>query len=83
MDSEVRTRFRIDVSRARAWKLLRNLELADRYVPGVSDCTITSEQREGVGASRASRQEGSADGAVRTAGLNHRGNRRAHAERIG
>lgn len=52
MDSEVSASVRIEVSRARAWKLLRNLELADRYVPGVEGCTITSRQREGIGASR-------------------------------
>lgn len=52
MDSEVSASLRIEVSHARAWKLLRKLELADRYVPGVEGCTLTSPQREGVGASR-------------------------------
>lgn len=52
MDSEVSTRLRIEVSAARAWQLLRNLELADRYVPGVEACTPTSSQHEGIGASR-------------------------------
>ena len=52
MDSEVSTRLRIEVSAARAWQLLRNLELADRYVPGVEACTLTSSQHEGIGASR-------------------------------
>ncbi len=52
MDSEVSARVRIEMSHARAWKLLRNLDLAGRYVPGVSGCTLTSSQREGVGASR-------------------------------
>lgn len=52
MDSEVSTRLRIEVSPARAWQLLRKLELADRYVPGVEGCTLTSRQREGNGASR-------------------------------
>lgn len=58
MNTEVRTRFRIDVPHARAWKLLRNLELSDRYVPGVRGCTITSRKREGVGASRRIEQNG-------------------------
>lgn len=52
MTSEVRTSVRIELSHARAWALLRRLELADRYVPGVERCTLTSHQHEGVGASR-------------------------------
>ena len=52
MDSEVSATVRIEVSHARAWALLRKLELAERYVPGVERCTITSRQHEGVGASR-------------------------------
>ncbi len=52
MDSEVSASLRIEVPHARAWELLRNLELAERYVPGVEGCTLTSPQREGVGASR-------------------------------
>lgn len=58
MDSEVSASLRIEVSPARAWKLLRNLELADRYVPGVETCTLTSVQREGIGASRRIEQRG-------------------------
>ena len=42
MDSEVSARVRIELPHARAWQLLRQLELADRYVPGVTGCTLSS-----------------------------------------
>jgi hypothetical protein len=35
-----------------AWELLRDLGRARHYVPGLTDVQITTEQREGVGASR-------------------------------
>lgn len=35
-----------------AWQKLRNLSLADNYVPGISQCEIRTAQKEGVGASR-------------------------------
>jgi hypothetical protein len=38
--------------RADAWAKLRDLKLAQRYVPGVTGIEITTPQDEGVGASR-------------------------------
>ena len=34
------------------WEKLRDLTRARHYVPGLSDCVLTTETREGVGASR-------------------------------
>ncbi len=42
----------IDLPLERAWELLRDLERAKHYVPGVTDVELTSERTEGLGASR-------------------------------
>lgn len=42
----------VDLPRSECWEKLRDLERAKHYVPGVSEAVITSEAREGVGASR-------------------------------
>ena len=34
------------------WEKLRDLTRARDYVPGLTDCVVRTEQREGVGASR-------------------------------
>ena len=45
------------------WQKLRDLTRAIHYVPGLTECRITTEQKEGVGASRrvVSRQAGAMD----------------------
>jgi Polyketide cyclase / dehydrase and lipid transport len=45
-------RVHIPMPRAEAWNKLRDLTLADNYVPGVTAIRIDTESREGVGASR-------------------------------
>ncbi|HNI38294.1 MAG TPA: SRPBCC family protein, partial [Pseudomonadales bacterium] len=35
-----------------AWNKLKDLSLAHNYVPNIPKCTITTAQKEGVGASR-------------------------------
>lgn len=42
----------VAMPRAEAWEKLRDISLADNYVPGVKAIRIDTEQREGVGASR-------------------------------
>ena len=42
----------IDKSREQAWQILRNFGVAHNYVPGIIKTEITTEQKEGVGASR-------------------------------
>lgn len=42
----------IAMPRARAWEKLRDLSVAQNYVPGVTGVELTTGQREGVGASR-------------------------------
>lgn len=42
----------IEMSRGDAWKILRDLSLAHNYVPGVINTVITTEKRQGIGASR-------------------------------
>ena len=48
------------------WQKLRDLTRAVHYVPGLTECRITTEQKEGVGASRrvVSRQAGAMDETV-------------------
>lgn len=48
------------------WQKLRDLTRAVHYVPGLTECRITTEQKEGVGASRrvVSRQAGPMDETV-------------------
>ena len=42
----------IDLSQTKAWQRLRDLTLAHNYVPDVVRVEITTEKKEGVGASR-------------------------------
>jgi uncharacterized protein YndB with AHSA1/START domain len=42
----------IAAPRARVWELLASLDALERYDPGVARSTITSSEREGVGATR-------------------------------
>lgn len=42
----------IDLSAKEAWKILSDFSLAHNYVPGIDRCTITTEKKSGVGASR-------------------------------
>jgi hypothetical protein len=58
MASVVSARTVVAVPIDKAWRLLRNLELAHRYVPGVTACRLTSKQREGIGATRLVEQKG-------------------------
>ena len=52
MPTRVSAEARITVPVAQAWAFLRDLPRANQYGPGVTECTITTERREGVGASR-------------------------------
>ena len=52
MTQEVQARVLIDLPRQQAWEKLRDISVAHHYVPGLVDCKVVSEQREGVGASR-------------------------------
>lgn len=49
---EVSARATINMSREQAWEKLQDLSLAHNYVPGLISCTITTEKKTGVGASR-------------------------------
>lgn len=42
----------VNLPRAEVWQRLRDLTIPHKYVPGLRDCLMTTEQREGVGASR-------------------------------
>lgn len=42
----------VNLPRAEVWRRLRDLTIPHKYVPGLRDCLMTTEQREGVGASR-------------------------------
>lgn len=50
--AEAKARVYLDMPREKVWELLKDLSMAHRYVPGVVDTRITTEQKEGVGASR-------------------------------
>jgi hypothetical protein len=52
MTDEVNARATIDMPRQQAWEKLRDLTLAHNYVPGLVKVELTTEQKEGVGASR-------------------------------
>ena len=52
MSTTVRAAASIPLGIEACWQKLRDLTLARHYVPGLSDTRITTEQREGVGASR-------------------------------
>lgn len=42
----------VNMPRDKVWQRLRDLTIAHYYVPGLKDCRMTTEQKEGVGASR-------------------------------
>ena len=42
----------VNLSLSECWEKLRDLERAKHYVPGVTEAVITTEAREGIGASR-------------------------------
>ena len=42
----------VDLPRTGAWELLRDFSIAHKYVPGIIKTEITTELKEGVGASR-------------------------------
>lgn len=50
--SEVSYQLVMNIPRAEAWERLRDLSLAHHYVPGIVNTEITTDQKEGVGASR-------------------------------
>lgn len=50
--SEAVAKTTINMSREQAWKTLRDLTQAHNYVPGIIKTELTTEQTEGVGASR-------------------------------
>ena len=52
MASTAEARAEIALPIETCWEKLRDLSRAVHYVPGLTGCTITTEQREGVGASR-------------------------------
>jgi carbon monoxide dehydrogenase subunit G len=52
MTSSVSGKARIALPIAACWERLRDLERARDYVPGLKGAEITTEQKEGVGASR-------------------------------
>ncbi|MCB2049100.1 MAG: SRPBCC family protein [Novosphingobium sp.] len=45
-------RAHIDMPRAEVWDKLRDISVADKYVPGVKAIRVDTARREGVGASR-------------------------------
>src|ERR1700722_10002762 len=52
MPSTVTYEVHIDLPRAKVWEGLRDLSRAPRYVPNLTGVELTTDQREGVGASR-------------------------------
>jgi hypothetical protein len=50
--SQVSAQIVVDHSREEVWGKLRDLSLADRYMPGIIRTQITTEQQSGVGATR-------------------------------
>ena len=42
----------VELSHANAWEKLRDISMADQYVPGLTGLEVTTAQVEGVGASR-------------------------------
>lgn len=42
----------VKISAEQAWGKLKDLSLANNYVPGINKCEITTAKKEGVGASR-------------------------------
>lgn len=66
MPREVHARAPIALPIEVCWQKLRDLTRAVHYVPGLSECRITTDAKEGVGASRrvVSRQAGAMDETV-------------------
>lgn len=66
MPSTVTAKASIALPIETCWEKLRDLTRAVHYVPGLTECRITTEQKEGVGASRrvVSRQAGAMDETV-------------------
>lgn len=52
MTNEVSSQVTINMPRTEAWEKLRDLTLAHNYVPGLVKTEVTTELKEGVGASR-------------------------------
>ena len=50
--SRQQAQVRLDMSRQQAWEIMRDLGIAQHYVPGIVRTDWMSEQREGVGAVR-------------------------------
>jgi len=50
--STVSTTVRVGIPREKAWELLQDLSIAHYYVPGLVKTELTTEARQGVGASR-------------------------------
>jgi hypothetical protein len=42
----------VHISAEQAWQKLKDLSLANNYVPGITKCVITTAKKDGVGASR-------------------------------
>ena len=42
----------VNLPRSEVWQRLRDLTIPHKYVPGLRDCRMATEQKEGVGASR-------------------------------
>lgn len=54
----VESRATLNLSPGEAWSRLRQFDKAHHYVPGLASTEITTEQREGIGASRRVTMEG-------------------------
>ncbi len=60
MNHEATARVVINLPRDQVWAQLQDISLAINYVPGITGCEITTEKRQGVGASRrVSKKDGS------------------------
>ena len=52
MENEAAYTVHLDMPREQVWEKLRDFTLAPNYVPGITGVEITTENKEGVGASR-------------------------------
>lgn len=52
MSGEATARVVMNVPRDKAWELLRDLSQAHNYVPGIIKTEVTTDKKEGIGASR-------------------------------
>lgn len=52
LQSVVSAQMTIPLDREKAWEILRDLSQAHNYVPGIVETQITTDQKEGIGASR-------------------------------